>query len=111
MIFLFEKKKVKCVRNLWKFLQCHCQIKYTVYGGYFAGKPKLFFIQACRGSKGEGYVTAGEKADNIQEADDIQEDEADEIIKIPHEADTLVAYATAKGNNVLFNVIEGKDHA
>ena len=61
----------------------------------FTGRPKLFFIQACRGlSTNLGVVV--DDADDMNE-NDVQ-DEADELVRIPHEADTLVAYATTHGN-------------
>lgn len=59
------------------------------------GRPKLFFIQACRGlSTNQGVEV--DDADDMNE-NDVQ-DEADELVRIPHEADTLVAYATTHGN-------------
>lgn len=48
------------------------------------GKPKLFFIQACRGSELDGGV----------EADSVAEERSE---RIPVEADFLYAYSTAPG--------------
>ncbi|KAJ8005858.1 hypothetical protein DPEC_G00122280 [Dallia pectoralis] len=48
------------------------------------GKPKLFFIQACRGSELDGGI----------ETDSVAEESSD---KIPVEADFLYAYSTAPG--------------
>nr|AYC61977.1 caspase 3 [Anguilla japonica] len=48
------------------------------------GKPKLFFIQACRGTDLDGGVEADSTADGSPE-------------KIPVEADFLYAYSTAPG--------------
>ncbi|XP_053404642.1 caspase-3-like [Mercenaria mercenaria] len=65
----------------------------------FAGRPKVFFIQACRGS-------AQQDSQEIDDADDEKrpeagqndtEDESDEIIHVPTDADTLLAYATTLG--------------
>ena len=66
----------------------------------FIGKPKLFFIQACRGLNTTGHGMVDDEADDNAvngDNDDVTDDESDEIVKIPHGADTLVAYATIKG--------------
>lgn len=64
----------------------------------FAGRPKLFFIQACRGlSTNHGVVV--DDADDMNEGD--VQDEADDLVRIPHEADTLVAYATTHGKKAM----------
>ncbi|XP_074655984.1 caspase-7-like isoform X2 [Tubulanus polymorphus] len=51
-----------------------------------AGKPKLFFIQACRGDGTDGGVVA-----------DSMTIDANEGLRIPNEADVLIAYATIPG--------------
>uniref|UniRef100_A0A673LH67 Caspase-3 n=1 Tax=Sinocyclocheilus rhinocerous TaxID=307959 RepID=A0A673LH67_9TELE len=58
------------------------------------GKPKLFFIQACRGSD----LDAGIEADSVSE---------EETQKIPVEADFLYAYSTAPGYYSWRNVANG----
>lgn len=49
-----------------------------------AGKPKLFFVQACRGT-------------NLMEGIDSNPTEANCVNKIPMEADFLIAYSTISG--------------
>ena len=71
-----------------------------MFSDCFIGKPKLFFIQACRGLNTTSHEMVDDEADDNAvngDKDDITDDESDEIIKIPHGADTLVAYATIKG--------------
>lgn len=66
----------------------------------FAGRPKLFFIQACRGHRDQ-------TGQYVDDSDDVQEDEnnanngkdeADDLIHIPTDADTLTAFATTLGH-------------
>ena len=71
-----------------------------MFSDCFMGKPKLFFIQACRGLNTTDHEMVDDEADDNAAngaSDDVTDDESDEIIKIPHGADTLVAYATIKG--------------
>lgn len=56
------------------------------------GKPKCFFVQACRGSSPQGAVDL---------SDDKEEMMIDEVVgkvSIPTDADLLIAYATTPGN-------------
>ncbi|VDI38397.1 caspase 7 [Mytilus galloprovincialis] len=50
---------------------------------HFIGKPKIFLVQACRGSATQPVVTP----------DDWPED----TMSVPHDADILIAYATTPG--------------
>ena len=58
-------------------------------------KPKLFFIQACRGVReDQGYfVPRGHISKSDQVTDDAEEEM---VMKMPSEADILVAYSTTK---------------
>ena len=56
-----------------------------------AGKPKLFFIQACQGTRLDRGVT-------LMEADSVTEnDAAVSSYKIPNHADFLIAFSTIPG--------------
>ncbi|KAJ1140346.1 hypothetical protein NDU88_006701 [Pleurodeles waltl] len=66
------------------------------------GKPKLFFIQACRGSK----LDIGIEADAATTSDS-EEDDASPKNKIPIEADFLLAYSTVEGYYAWRNVRDG----
>lgn len=60
-----------------------------------SGRPKLFFIESCRGGKAQ-------RLHEVDDADDIvpqrNVDMADEIIYIPSDANTLLAYSSTKGH-------------
>ncbi|XP_045201993.2 caspase-3-like [Mercenaria mercenaria] len=60
----------------------------------FTGRPKLFFIQSCRGDDVQGLHQVDE-ADDHEKEDII--DESDEIFNVPTDADTLIAYANTQG--------------
>ncbi|XP_030595705.1 caspase-3-like [Archocentrus centrarchus] len=63
------------------------------------GKPKLFFIQACRGSVLD---------DGVIETDSVKGEEGAEVSeKIPVEADFLYAYSTAPGYYSWRNTADG----
>jgi caspase-like apoptosis-related cysteine protease len=62
-----------------------------------AGKPKLFFIQACQGDKLDAGVTLKERTetDGLPSA----------TFRIPTQADFLIAYSTVPGiHTLLYNI-------
>lgn len=61
----------------------------------FIGKPKMFFIQSCRGKSIQ---------DTFVQPDD-DEDDTLERISAPTDADILIAYATTEGTTLLHNYI------
>uniref|UniRef100_UPI00398ED690 caspase-7-like isoform X2 n=1 Tax=Pristiophorus japonicus TaxID=55135 RepID=UPI00398ED690 len=78
--FLFGtdgKKEIKEFTSIFRGDRCK----------YLVGKPKLFFIQACRGTEFDAGV----------ETDSISEDISNPLHKIPIEADFLYAYSTVAG--------------
>ncbi|XP_041041760.1 caspase-3b isoform X2 [Carcharodon carcharias] len=70
-------QEIKELTSIFKGDQCRTLV----------GKPKLFFIQACRGNEFDAGV----------ETDSIAEEKSTPLKKIPIEADFLYAYSTAPG--------------
>ncbi|CAH1792905.1 unnamed protein product [Owenia fusiformis] len=68
-----------------------------------AGKPKLFFIQACRGSK----LDEGIEVTDGHGGDDIDETNTNTTYRIPAEADFLMAYSVVPGYFAWRNSREG----
>lgn len=58
---------------------------------WFVGKPKCFFIQACRGSSPQGVV------DLSDDKEEVMIDQVVGKISIPTDANLLLAYATTPG--------------
>lgn len=67
-----------------------------------AGKPKIFFIQACRGRQFDAGVSM-----NVTDAKRHYDIEAEEEIRIPNEADFLVSYSTVPGYYSWRNSVNG----
>jgi caspase 7 len=67
-----------------------------------AGKPKLFFIQACRGRRYDFGVTVGDTVDSV---DSIIPAPAPKVI--PVEADLMVAYSVVPGYFSWRNNVDG----
>lgn len=61
-----------------------------------AGKPKLFFIQACQGDRFDGGVQLQRRSTQV--------DGSGSSFKIPIYADFLIAYSTIPGNNNILNL-------
>jgi caspase 7 len=70
------------------------------------GKPKLFFIQACRGSLADSGVFMTSKIKQKEGPEDLKEKsdsidaevEREEVFVIPNLADLLVMYSTSEGH-------------
>lgn len=59
-----------------------------------AGKPKLFFIQACQGDKLDGGTTLKERTET--------DGQPITTFRIPSQADFLIAYSTVPGSFFCF---------
>lgn len=78
-----------------------CQYRLDVVWSYFtanhcpslAGKPKLFFVQACQGDQLDGGVMMAGPRENRTETDS----SSTTTYKIPTHADFLIAYSTIPG--------------
>lgn len=57
-----------------------------------AGKPKLFFIQACQGDRLDGGIHLSNRTET-----DSSEGQSQQVYKIPVHADFLIAYSTIPG--------------
>lgn len=67
-----------------------------------AGKPKLFFIQACQGDKLDGGITMSRTETDGQGAN---------TYRIPTQADFLIAYSTVPGKKTtVFYFVSRNNH-
>lgn len=57
----------------------------------------MFLIQACRGEEKQQGETVDEADDDNAKTAELDQDESDELIKVPRDADTLIAYSTTPG--------------
>lgn len=90
------------ISDLWSyFTQKNCPT--------LTGKPKLFFIQACRGSERDSGITMQFPSDNYNQSSpsstptvtdakpDFPKPEHNEVYRTPDEPDFLIAYSTVPG--------------
>ncbi|CAH1794547.1 unnamed protein product [Owenia fusiformis] len=68
-----------------------------------AGKPKLFFIQACRGTK----FDHGAEVTDAATDEGMDEIDAAPVVRIPSEADIMIAYSTVPGHFSWRNNVDG----
>ena len=89
------------VQELWEnFIGDNCKS--------LIGKPKLFFIQACRGSMVDPGVLLKPKQFALQLiSDDVDAHSTEPIFVIPKLADLLVMYSTAEGHYAFRNPGDG----
>lgn len=91
--FIYAKDTHYKLESIWShFTASRCPT--------LAGKPKLFFIQACQGDRLDGGVTL-----NRTETD--SSDNASMAYKIPVHADFLIAYSTIPGYYSWRNTTKG----
>ncbi|TRY82803.1 hypothetical protein DNTS_025571 [Danionella cerebrum] len=67
-----------------------------------AGKPKLFFIQACRGTRNQAVVMA-----DCEDECEVEVDAVDFSVSIPSDTDFLIARSTIDGHLSYRNTDEG----
>ncbi|EDX14899.1 GD21467 [Drosophila simulans] len=83
MGYIYAKDTQYKLDNIWSFFTAnHCPS--------LAGKPKLFFIQACQGDRLDGGVT-------MQRSQTETDGDSSMSYKIPVHADFLIAYSTVPG--------------
>ncbi|XP_055318472.1 caspase-like [Sitodiplosis mosellana] len=81
--YIYAKDTHYRLENIWKYFTApECPT--------LAGKPKLFFIQACQGDRSEGNNT-------LSRTETDSSDDKSKECKIPIHADFLIAYSTIPG--------------
>ena len=93
------------LKELWEnFLGDNCES--------LIGKPKLFFIDACRGDLTDPGVIFKPKQASIQKSkngDEVDAQLTDPVFVIPKLADLLVMYGTVEGYTSFYNTKTGTD--
>ncbi|EEB18836.1 Caspase-1 precursor, putative [Pediculus humanus corporis] len=93
--YLYARDTIYSIDNLWHpFTADRCLT--------LAGKPKIFFVQACRGSKVDSGVTLVSRKGSVSETD-----AGSAAYRLPSHSDFLIAYSCPDGYYSWRNVEDG----